>query len=425
MPIGSFASLQTFERLGVALALGLLIGLERGWERRDRAEGSRSAGFRTFGVIGLLGGIAEHLGRPWLVTALVIALMPIAAAGYWRDSQDGEDVSITTAVCTLLTLCLGAMAGAGELLTASSTAVVVALLLGFKPELHLMLRRLDRAELQATLRLLLISVVLLPVLPNRGFGPWSALNPYRLWWMVVLVAALSYVGYFANRFFGERRGVLMTGLFGGLVSATALTLDLSRRGEANEDEIDLLAAAIAIGGAAMLPRMLVIIAAIDQAVTDKVAWPLAAGTVASLIAAAWFAFRGRRVPHTSVVHQHPQLGNPFEIWTALEFGAILAVIMVVSQAAVAWIGQNGLYFAAALSGLVNVDAISLTVATMAAQGRAGVDTAVKAVLAAALVNILVRPFMSAATAGAGLAWRVTIVVLATTIAGAVAFFAMA
>ena len=334
-------------------------------------------------------------------------------------------MSITTAVCTLLTLCLGAMAGAGELLTASSTAVVVALLLGFKPELHSMLRHLDRSELQATLRLLLISVVLLPVLPNRGFGPWSALNPYRLWWMVVLVAALSYVGYFANRFFGERRGVLMTGLFGGLVSATALTLDLSRRGESDRDELDLLAAAIAIGGAAMLPRMLVIIAAIDQAVTHKVAWPLAAGTVASLLAAAWFAFRGRRVPHRSKIHQQQQLGNPFEIWTALEFGAILAVIMIVSQAAVAWIGQNGLYFAAVFSGLVNVDAISLTIATMAAQGRADVDTAVKAVLAAALVNILVRPFISAATAGAGLAWRVTIVVLATTIAGAVAFFAMA
>jgi uncharacterized membrane protein (DUF4010 family) len=219
--------------------------------------------------------------------------------------------------------------------------------------------------------------------------------------------------------------VLMTGLFGGLVSATAVTLDLSRRGESNEDELDPLAAAIAIGGAAMLPRMLMIIGAIDRAVAHKVAWPLAAGTIASLIAAAWFAFRGRRVPRTSEVHQHRQLGNPFEIGIALEFGAILAVIMVVSQAAVAWIGQNGLYLAAALSGLVNVDAISLTVATMSAQGRASVDTAVKAVLAAALVNILVRPFMSAATAGAGLAWRVTIVVLATTIAGAVAFFAMA
>jgi hypothetical protein len=218
-------------RLAVALAIGPLIGLERGWERRELPEGQRAAGFRTFGMIGLLGGVTVQVGgsSQGLVLAVVAAAVSIfAALGYWREPWRGQDVSITSLIAVLLTFCLGALAGMGEMTAASSTAVVVTFLLGFKPELHRIIRRIERPELLATLRLLLISVVLLPVLPDVGVGPWQAFNPYRTWWMVVLVAGASYVGYFAIKVLGEKRGVLMTALCDGLVSSTAVTVSLAR-----------------------------------------------------------------------------------------------------------------------------------------------------------------------------------------------------
>ena len=223
--------LEVLLRFGVALALGLLMGLERGWERRERPEGSRVAGFRTFGLISLLGGVTAYLGaesRVLLLTAVGLALAAVLVAGYWRESEREADVSATTTVAALVAYGLGALAGLGQLTAASATAVVVTLVLGFKLELHQLLRRIDRAELLATLRLLLISIVLLPVLPDRELGPWAAINPYRIWWMVVLVAGISYVGYFANRILGEERGVMLTGFFGGLASSTAVTLAFAR-----------------------------------------------------------------------------------------------------------------------------------------------------------------------------------------------------
>jgi len=423
MPTGQFAYVHTLERLAVALALGLLIGLERGWERRELPEGQRAAGLRTFGIIGLLGGATAQLGTPWILAAIALVLGLVVALGYWRESQADQDVSLTTAISAMLTFCLGAMAGAGELTVAASAAVIVALLLGFKPELHRMLRRIERSELLATLRLLLISVVLLPVLPNRGLGPWSALNPYQLWWMVVLVASLSYVGYFAHRLLGERRGVLLTGLFGGLVSSTALTLSLSRRAREEEGGVDLPAAGIAIGIAVMLPRMMLIVGVIDRLVALRLAAPMLAGAAASLAGAMWFGrhANGAAPPRSD---GHDDLRNPLELATALEFGLVLALIMLASHAAAEFVGDRGLYAIAALSGLVDVDAISLSVAAMSLQGAASVETAAGAALSAALVNTLLKPVLAAVIGGSPIAWRVGVVVLAATIAGGAAFFAL-
>ena len=254
-------NLDTLERLGVALALGLLIGLERGWERRELPEGERVAGFRTFGLISLLGGVTTVLlpdSRPALFGSMIAVLGVVVALGYWRESERSKDLSLTTTVAELLTFALGALAGAGNLIAAAATAVVATLVLGFKPEMHELLERIERPELLATLRLLLISVVLLPILPDRGFGPWSAVNPYSIWWMVVMVAAISYVGYFGIRLLGSERGLLITGLFGGLVSSTAVTASFARLGKDQSREgQELVAAGIVLASATMFPRMLV------------------------------------------------------------------------------------------------------------------------------------------------------------------------
>jgi uncharacterized membrane protein (DUF4010 family) len=415
------SNVELIERLSVALALGLLIGLERGWERRDLPEGQRAAGLRTFGLIALLGGIAEALAgssQALLLGAVALVLGGALALGYWRESEREQDVSLTTTIAALVTFGLGALAGRGELAVAASAAVVVTLILGFKPELHGFLRRIERAELLATLRLLLISVVILPILPNRGFGPWKSINPYELWWMVVLVAALSYAGYFAIKSLGAQRGVLLTGLFGGLVSSTAVAVSLSRADNKLAQTQELLAAGIVAAGATVFPRMVVIVAVLAPTLAARIAWPLLLAGAGGFLAAGWYAWRSRQ-GEISEGTKILKLANPLDLRTAFQFGFLLAAIMVLSRAAIQLMGNRGLYGLAALSGLVDVDAITLSVVSMSKIGQTTMAVASLAILLPAVVNTLVKAALVIAISGWRMGIRVSAGLIAALAAGAI------
>jgi uncharacterized membrane protein (DUF4010 family) len=423
--VGANNNLHLLVRLAVALAIGLLIGLERGWERRELPEGQRAAGFRTFGIIGLLGGVAAVVGggTAWLPAVLAVAVSLFVALGYWRERWREQDVSITGLVAALLTFCLGALAGEGELTAASSTAVVVTLLLGFKPELHEIIRRIERSELLATLRLLLISVVLLPVLPDRGFGPWQAINPYRIWWMVVLVALISYIGYFAIKTLGERRGVLFTGLFGGLVSSTAVTVSLARHAHDEPPAPGLLTAGIAAASAMMFPRMLLIIGFVWLPLATALAWPLLLASVLTFAVAAWFSRHADSEKHGGGGER--ELSNPLDLKIALQFGALLALVMLLARGADAWMGSQGLYLLAAIAGLADVDAMSLSCAAMGSQGHLALDAAAAATLIAAAVNTLIKPLIALALGSRQMGWRVALAVVAAVVGGGAGLWAFA
>jgi uncharacterized membrane protein (DUF4010 family) len=413
---------QFLERLAVALAIGLLMGLERGWEYRQLPEGGRVAGIRTFGLIALLGAIAVQLGGPYhelFLGAAILAVAMLMGVGYWRDTQGSEDVSITTAIAALVAFSLGAMAGLGHLTIASSAAVVVTMVLGFRIELHSLVAHIERAELNATLRLLLISVVMLPILPNRALGPWQAFNPYEIWWMVVLIALLSYVGYFANKLLGERRGVIVTGLFGGMTSSTAVTLTLSPLARSRKQEQEVVAAAILAASAIMFPRMLIIAAVVKPEVAMKLATPLGVAALLTTAAAGWLAWRSRDT-QPEKTSQDLQTRNPLDLWFALKFGLLLTVIMVVSRAAEGALGNRGLFTIAGISGLADVDAITLSVSSMVRQGQANVDAAVIAILIAAAVNTMVKPALMTFIAGLRAASFVAIPLLLALAGGAAA-----
>ncbi len=418
----AFENPELFVRLGVALALGLLIGLERGWEAREAPEGRRVAGFRTYGMIGLLGGVSALLVdelRVLFLAAGVLVIGALTAVAYWRASASGEDIGLTSAFVAVLTFALGALAGAGELAAAAAAAVVVTLLLGVKPELHAALRRIERAELLASLRLLLISVVVLPVLPDQGYGPWAALNPYRIWWMVVLVAGVSYVGYIAIKWVGARRGVLLTGAFGGLVSSTAVALNLARLGKRVPTMRTLLAAGVAVSAGVMFPRLLVVMAVISPALARALVWPLLAAGAAAIAVAAWFA---RRDGGATAEDEAAIPRNPLDLRVALQFGLLLAAVMLLARAVVAWIGESGLYLLAAGSGLADVDAISLSLAALVEDGDVAVPLAAGAVLMAAAVNSAVKPVLVAIVCGPAMALRVAAALAAALAAGAAAFW---
>jgi len=386
--------------LGLSLAIGLLVGVERGWQERDAPEGARIAGIRTFGLVGLLGGLWAVIGEVLGMVLLGIAFAAIAAlmiTAHLQDVRTGRDVGVTTVVAALVTFALGALAVLGYTKEAAAGAVVTTALLSLKPVLHGWLRRIESLQLFAGIKLLLISVVVLPVLPDHGYGPWRALNPYQIWWMVVLIAAISFAGYVAMRAAGVRRGVLLTGLLGGLASSTATTVTLARL-QRGTDLRALLAAGIVAASAIMFPRILLEVAVVNRTLLTPLVFPLALMTAITVGSALWLARHSR----TSRTEPIPQVRNPMELIPALQFGLFLALVMLLTHGLNEWLGERGLYLLAAISGVADVDAITLSLANLA-RGSTETDAMWRGIILAAMVNTIFKGMLATFIAGRALA----------------------
>ena len=390
--------------LGVALALGLLIGLERGWESRERAEGRRIAGLRTYGLIGLLGGVFALLGERLGAAILGFGFLGLAVllvAAYYRRFRLSGDLGITSMVAALLTFGFGALAVMDHLFLATAAAVVTTLLLDLKPRLHAWLRKLTPEEINASFELLLISVVLLPILPNQGYGPWQALNPYAIWWMVVLITGIGFIGYFAMKIGGARHGALLTGITGGLVSSTAVTLTLSRFAREQPGHRAAMASGILAACGTMFPRILLLASVINPALFTPMALPVAVAT-GIIYLAAWGLWRGAG---KQTEQGMLPLSNPFQIGMAIRFSLLLAAILLLSEALREWLGDAGLYLLAAISGMTDVDAITLSVSRLGAQDLA-TGVAVLAIFIAAASNAIVKSLLALYVGGRRLGWQV-------------------
>jgi uncharacterized membrane protein (DUF4010 family) len=407
---------QTFYYLSVSLAIGLLIGVERGWKHREEVEGGRIAGLRTYGLIGLLGGgsalLAKHLGVLALGLAF-IALAGVLAAAYVANLHHGrEDVGITSLVAALLTFVLGALAGTGEVAIAAASAVVASLLLGAKPLLHRWVRVLEGEELQAGIKLLLISVVLLPILPDKGYGPWHTLNPYQIWWMVVLIATISFVGYFAIKIGGPRKGAIFTGLFGGLASSTAVTLHFSRVSRSDTAVAPLLAMGILLACGTMLPRMLLVASVFNPELFLPLLAPAVVMAVLTYTPALFYWWSTSRKQAQPI----SPLSNPLELKTALGFGLLLALVMLLGEALKKWFGDIGVLALAAASGIADVDAITLSLARMS-ENQLPVQIAMMGIVIAAAANNLVKGGMATFIGGKAVGVRVGFPLLVSAIGG--------
>ncbi|HKJ95907.1 MAG TPA: DUF4010 domain-containing protein, partial [Gammaproteobacteria bacterium] len=238
------------------------------------------------------------------------------------------------------------------------------------------------------LQLLLISVVVLPLLPDRGYGPWQAINPYRLWWLVVLIAGIAFVGHFSTRLVGAKRGILLTGFFGGLASSTALTLNFARMGREHPALHGVLATGVILAGGTVFPRMLFEVGVINRALLPRAGIALGTMAVVTYLAAlaGWLATRRRTVSDSA------EGGQAFQLGIALKFAALLAVISLLSEAMRAWFGDAGIYALALVSGIGDVDAITLSLAHMARQSLAP-EVAVTAMVIAAVTNTVVKAGM--------------------------------
>lgn len=399
------AELENFKLLGIALAIGLLIGLERGWRARDLGEGMRIAGLRTYGLIGLFGGIsamlAQHIGAIFL-GFIFLALTLVLLVAYSRNLDKFEDVGITSIVATLITFTLGALTVYHHFVLASACAVVITLLLGFKPLLHGWIDKLEQRELEATLKLLLISVVMLPVLPDQGYGPWAFFNPYHVWWLVVLIAGLSYLGYFAVKIMGDRHGPVVTGAFGGLVSSTAVSLSLSRISKQFSGRENALSAGILTACATMFMRTLLLVSILNQMLFRMLLPSLLVMSLFTYMVALvfWKNAGGKTGPGEEV-----RLENPFQLGMALKFAAFLTLIMLLSKLLNLYFGDFGAYFLAAASGIADVDPITLSMARMSSEDMELV-VAARAILIAVAVNTCFKGIVSWAVGGRAIGLRV-------------------
>ncbi|WP_431786277.1 MgtC/SapB family protein [Vibrio harveyi] len=408
--------------LFVALLLGAIVGTQRGWVMRNSVEGSRVAGIRTFSLVGLLGGlvgILANLYTPLLLGFALIALVILACIAFVIQQKKSEDISITGVVSLVITFVLGSLAVSGEPALAAAAAVITAVVLDNKRELHQALQRLQEYELDAALRLLLISIVLLPLLPNQAYGPWNALNPYEIWWMVVLIASISFVGYFAIKIGGAKRGILFTSVFAGLSSSTALTLQFSHLSREQSSISPLLASGILLSCGTMFPRLLIVLSVINPQLVTLL-WPIVMIMMIALYFPAWWIWRRTEV---GKVEQSNKQTNPLALQSALFFGVVLAVIMLLSHALSDLFGNAGVLILSALSGITDVDAISLALGRQSTQ-TLSVETAALGILIAASVNTVVKMGMVVAIGDKALWRRVAPVMVGCVLFGAILFLAL-
>lgn len=413
--------LELLQRLSVALAIGLLIGLERGWQARAEPEGERSAGLRTHTLAAILGGlwgaVAATRGDGGAV-ALGLAFMAFSAGmivfRFHEIRHDGT-YGATTLVAAMLAFALGAFAVLGDMQVAAATGVAVTALLALKAGLHAWLRRLTWLELRSGLVVLAMTCIVLPLLPDRTVDPWHVINPFAIWLMTVMIAVISFGGYVAVKVMGERSGIIVSAIAGGLASSTAVTLNLSRLAREQNEQSGILAAGILVSGATMMARTLLIATVINTALLTKLAMPIGVAGAALAGGGVLMAWR-----HAAVANrQQPlRLDNPLDLPSVLKFGLLLMVVTVLVKLSTALAGDAGAYAIAALSGIADVDAITLSMARTGGD-QIGTDAASLAILIAVLVNTFSKTALAWSVGGAGLGWRLLLV---SVIAGGAALF---
>jgi uncharacterized membrane protein (DUF4010 family) len=382
-----------------SLALGLLIGLER--ERSPAAK----AGLRTFSLVALAGTLgallSQKTGAPWVLGAGLLIMGGMMVASYFKDGES-EDPGTTTIAAVVVCYALGALVWFGMEQLAVTLAILTTALLYFKPELRDATRSLTRLDLVSILQFAVLSFVILPILPDQDYGPYNALNPYQIWWMVVLISGLSLAGYAALRIAGQRHGTLLTGLFGGIASSTATTLAFSRHSRDSAHMTGMAALIILLANWVVLVRLAVLVAVLQPALLRPMLTLLGGGALTGLAMLYLFWRRLADKPSTPVL----EMKNPTELRAALGFGLLYAGVLFAAAWLSDWVGSHGVYAVALVSGLTDVDAITLSSLRLFGLGNLQPQQVATTVLLALLANIVFKSGLAAAIGGGSLARQV-------------------
>ncbi|MEX1993604.1 MAG: MgtC/SapB family protein [Steroidobacteraceae bacterium] len=369
-----------FVQLAISLLLGLLVGLQR--QRTESSVG----GIRTFPLIAAFGTLCgllavEHGG--WVIAAGLIALAALLVVSNFMLARGGDtDAGQTTEVAALLLYGIGAYVVFGEMAVAVALGAAIAVLLHYKELLHAFAARVGERDVTAIMQFVLITLVILPVLPNQAFGPYAVLNPFQIWLMVVLIVGISLIGYVAYKLFGAKEGAVLGGLIGGLVSSTATTVSFARRTAATPSSAGLAALVIMIASGSVFARVIAEVAVVAPAHFRAIVLPLVAMLGVSIVIAAALYLHTR--DHHATMPEH---GNPADLRTAILFSGLYALVIFIVAATKAEFGDKGLFVVAVLSGLTDMDAITLSTSQLVNQGRLETGMAWRMILVASLANL--------------------------------------
>ena len=394
--ITQFVNLEPWWRFAAALLIGALVGLEREYVQQRSGE-QEFGGIRTFSLMALLGAVAAYLTQDYGIVIFIAAylgLILLLWASNLSTAMRGIEEGITSEIAALLVPLFGAMVIWDYAAVAGAVGVITALLLALKPRLHDLARRMSAADLRATLEFALISAVVLPLLPNRGFGPFGVLNPFQIWLLVVFVSGIGFFGYVLMKILGTEQGIGVTGLLGGLVSSTATTLSFAGRSKVNEALSTMLARGILLASSVMFPRVLIEVAVVNSSLLPLVILPIGAMFVTSVLVffLMWRVTREDEKDEPGKV----DLSNPLRLQTAVTFGLAFAIVLVVVRAANENFGSAGVYVASLLTGITDVDSITLSVSELALSGSLEPQVASIAIVIASLVNTTAKAVMALA-----------------------------
>lgn len=409
--------LAILQSLGLSLAIGLLIGVERGWRLRDEKPGTRVAGFRTFGLAGLLGGVVGLVPIAIGATILLMAGVMLAI-GYFRQSRDPESLSATNALVALLTMLLGLLATTGYSVPALVAAATATLLLSMREQFHRWLKGMSPTEIQSVGRFALIALVILPLLPDQRYGPFDAWNPRQIWLVVVLVSGLSFAGYVATRRMGSTKGLLMTALCGAIVSSTAVTAAFARRLKTDREAEGALIAGIALASVVMFVRVLLLTFLLAPRALQSLAWTMIPAT---LVALGLAALALRRMPDQADTGE-VKLGNPLDLTAAFGLAALVAVLAVASRWAAQRFGDAGIAVLLSLTGLADVDAAVITLAGLPTEMLDG-RTAGLVLASPVLINTVFKGVLALGIAPGRIGWRAAMPLFASVLAAGAALAA--
>jgi uncharacterized membrane protein (DUF4010 family) len=411
-------------RVALALGIGLLIGLERGWRTREAEPGSRAAGIRTFAISGLLGGIAGATAAAsggissaggGIVLGVALATYAAVITVFCRDENRADRTfSATTAVAALLTFTLGAYTAVGDTRVAAAAGVATAGVLVAREELHGWVKKLTWPELRSGLVLLAMTFVALPVVPNEPIGPFGGVNLREVWIIAIVLGGVSFVGYVAVKYLGTTRGVLLAAVAGGLASSTAVTISNARRAAAGEGSPRLLAAGVALASAVMFVRVAVIVAILNPSLL-ALAGPALATALALAIGFAVAGALGRGPDAAD--HRNAQFRNPFGFWAVVGFAAVLAVVIVLGRMIGERFGGPGAIIGAVFIGLADVDSITVSMARLT-PGLLSAESAAVAILAAVASNTVSKIAIGAVVGRGRFAYLIAVMALACLVTGA-------
>lgn len=375
-------SFEILQALAISLGLGMLIGLQREWKE------SEIAGIRTFPLITLLGTLSVLAGDGvgWLSASGLLALAAmLVVANISKMKADQYEFGMTTEVAALLMYVVGCALGLGWTAAAVVTAGITAVLLHWKDRLHGWVDSMTGKDLKAVINLAIIGLVILPLLPDETYGPYDVLNPYKIWLMVVLIVGISMVAYVASKLLGARVGSILGGILGGLISSTATTVSFARKAKEEKDLSSVAALVILIASTIVNVRVLIEIGVVAPTLLNHALAPMTALLLLMIVECVLLYFSVR-----SHEAEQAEYDNPAELKPAVIFGALYAVVLILVAAGKDWFGSQALYWIAGVSGLTDVDAITLSTARLYQQDQVAGETAWRVILLATMSNLVFK-----------------------------------